>query len=187
MKESNNNVEKLFYIEYYNMYLYRYYIEKYRKQALSVKRTIDGIVACAPLFFLTLVMICDSLRHIWIILASISSVIEVFCRYLPYQSKQEELQNCAVKMDALIGKAKHCWDRYKLGLMQMAEFQTQYEMLYATYIKISSTVTTEAYKDNPRYKDYAMKKANERLLEITDYKIVNLLKEIRNKGDASDE
>ena len=186
MEHSVKSIEKMFFLEFYNMYYYRYYVEEYRKNALSIKQRIDRIIACAPLFFLTLVMICDSKRQIWITLASISSVIEVFCRYLPYHSKQEELLKCAQEMDILIGKAKHSWDKYKLGLKQITEFQNEYEQYYESYTAIYSTVTTEAYKEKPRYREYAMEKANERLLEITDYKIEKLLYDIRSTGVDSD-
>lgn len=183
----STNIEKLFYIDYFNMYLYRYYIEEYRKKALSVKQRIDRIIACAPIFFLTLVMICDSKRHIWITFASIFSVIEVFCRYLPYQTKITELQNCAREVDILLGRVRRCWDKYKLGLIQASEFQKEYEQCYESYTMIYSSMTSEAYTDNPKYRDCALKKANERLLEITDYQIATLLNELRDERVDLDE
>ena len=187
MKHSSNSIEKQFFIDYYDMHLYRYYIEKYRNRALHIKQTIDRLTACAPLFFLTLVMICDEKRSIWIAFASISSVVEVFCRYLPYQAQIDELQNCARKMDALISKAKRCWDKYRLGLIQVSEFQIEYEQCYKVFTKIHSTVTTEAYNDNPKFRDYALKKADQRLREITDYEIGKLLNEIKRGGADSNE
>lgn len=127
MNEIRYNVEKLFFISIYDIYLQRFYIEKYRGRVIKIKRCIDAIVSCAPLVFLTLVMLCDAKRHLWLAFASIASVIEAFSRFLPYYDKKEELEKCATELDVILGQMNFCWRKYKLDLIKVDEFQGIYE------------------------------------------------------------
>ena len=182
MNEIRYNAEKLFFISIYDIYLQRFYIEKYRGRVIGIKRCIDAIVSCAPLVFLTLVMLCDAKRHLWLACASIASVIEAFSRFLPYYDRQVELEKCATELDIILGQMNYCWRKYKLDLIKVEEFQGIYERYYDYYNINLSNNESETYKEVPRYKSYAQEKAAYMLNNITSCNIYDLLKEIHDDG-----
>lgn len=182
MDKTHSNVEKLFFISIYKIYIQRYYVEKYRRKLLITQRCINSIVSCAPVVFLTLVMLFDEQRSIWLACASIASIAEAFSRFLPYNDKQEELLNVSRELDIILGQMNYCWDKYKLGLIEVVEFQRLSERYFDFFNLNLSNAGSETYKEEPRYKEYAIGKAAEQLKVITSCNIGALLSETRDKG-----